>query len=48
VESDIVISSDGIPYIMHDPILARTTNVASVFPGMTLNLFETRHKIQHN
>lgn len=32
VESDIAISYDGVPFILHDPIFARTTNVADVFP----------------
>eukprot|EP01127_Copromyxa_protea_P017126 TRINITY_DN5182_c4_g1_i7.p1 TRINITY_DN5182_c4_g1~~TRINITY_DN5182_c4_g1_i7.p1 ORF type:complete len:531 (+),score=63.67 TRINITY_DN5182_c4_g1_i7:3-1595(+) len=32
VESDLVISRDGIPFVMHDPLLDRTTNVGHVFP----------------
>ncbi|XP_017375732.1 glycerophosphoinositol inositolphosphodiesterase GDPD2 isoform X1 [Cebus imitator] len=31
-ETDVMISSDGIPFLMHDEHLSRTTNVASVFP----------------
>jgi glycerophosphoryl diester phosphodiesterase len=33
VEFDLSISRDGIPFLMHDDDLARTTNVAQVFPG---------------
>ncbi|KAL0588951.1 Glycerophosphoinositol inositolphosphodiesterase GDPD2 [Plecturocebus cupreus] len=32
-ETDVMISSDGIPFLMHDEHLSRTTNVASVFPN---------------
>jgi glycerophosphoryl diester phosphodiesterase len=32
LESDIAISYDGIPFLIHDPILDRTTNVDEVFP----------------
>jgi glycerophosphoinositol inositolphosphodiesterase len=32
-ESDLRISLDGVPFIMHDDTLKRTTNVAEVFPG---------------
>ncbi|KAM4664924.1 glycerophosphoinositol inositolphosphodiesterase GDPD2 isoform 1-T1 [Discoglossus pictus] len=32
-ESDVMISLDGIPFLMHDQSLLRTTNVAEVFPG---------------
>ncbi len=32
VETDIVISRDGVPFLMHDSSLARTTNVAEIFP----------------
>ncbi|XP_006192474.2 glycerophosphoinositol inositolphosphodiesterase GDPD2 [Camelus dromedarius] len=31
-ETDVMISSDGIPFLMHDERLRRTTDVASVFP----------------
>jgi glycerophosphoryl diester phosphodiesterase len=31
-ETDIQISKDGSPFLMHDQTLARTTNVAEVFP----------------
>jgi len=33
LETDIRISLDGVPFLMHDTTLARTTNVAAVFPG---------------
>jgi glycerophosphoryl diester phosphodiesterase len=33
VETDIRISKDGVPFLMHDKNLLRTTNVAEVFPG---------------
>ncbi|WP_129666274.1 glycerophosphodiester phosphodiesterase family protein [Phytoactinopolyspora endophytica] len=32
-EIDVQLSSDGVPVIMHDTTLARTTNVEDVFPG---------------
>ncbi len=32
VETDIIISRDGTLFLMHDSTLARTTNVAQVFP----------------
>ncbi|KAM6151318.1 glycerophosphoinositol inositolphosphodiesterase GDPD2 [Rhynchocyon petersi] len=32
-ETDVMISSDGVPFLMHDEYLSRTTNVASVFPA---------------
>ncbi|XP_074057218.1 glycerophosphoinositol inositolphosphodiesterase GDPD2 isoform X2 [Macrotis lagotis] len=32
-ETDVMISSDGVPFLMHDDRLERTTNVASVFPS---------------
>lgn len=32
VETDISISLDGIPFLMHDATLTRTTDVATVFP----------------
>ncbi|XP_023058166.1 glycerophosphoinositol inositolphosphodiesterase GDPD2 isoform X1 [Piliocolobus tephrosceles] len=31
-ETDVMVSSDGVPFLMHDEHLSRTTNVASVFP----------------
>jgi glycerophosphoryl diester phosphodiesterase len=31
-ETDIRISQDGVPFLMHDAFLARTTNIAEVFP----------------
>ncbi|XP_051824098.1 glycerophosphoinositol inositolphosphodiesterase GDPD2 [Antechinus flavipes] len=31
-ETDVMVSSDGVPFLMHDKRLGRTTNVASVFP----------------
>ena len=33
LEGDIHISLDGVPFLMHDDTLKRTTNVAAVFPG---------------
>ena len=33
LETDLHISQDGIPFLMHDDTLARTTDVAAVFPG---------------
>jgi glycerophosphoryl diester phosphodiesterase len=32
VETDILISKDGIPFLMHDATLNRTTNVAEIYP----------------
>ncbi len=32
-ESDIRISLDGVPFLLHDETLARTTNIAEVFPN---------------
>ncbi len=32
IETDISLSRDGVPFLMHDDTLARTTNVAQVFP----------------
>jgi len=32
-ETDIRISKDGVPFLMHDPTLTRTTNIAEVFPN---------------
>ncbi len=31
-ETDVQISLDGVPFLMHDETLARTTNIAEVFP----------------
>jgi len=31
-ETDLRISMDGVPFLMHDDTLARTTNIAEVFP----------------
>jgi glycerophosphoryl diester phosphodiesterase len=31
-ETDVRISQDGVPFLMHDETLARTTNIAEVFP----------------
>lgn len=33
LESDVTVSYDGVLFLMHDSTLARTTNVARVFPG---------------
>jgi len=33
LEGDIRISLDGMPFLMHDDTLERTTNVAAIFPG---------------
>ncbi|XP_015241119.1 PREDICTED: glycerophosphodiester phosphodiesterase domain-containing protein 4 [Cyprinodon variegatus] len=35
LETDVTISYDGIPFLMHDSTLRRTTNVAEVFPNRT-------------
>ncbi|XP_071949551.1 glycerophosphoinositol inositolphosphodiesterase GDPD2-like isoform X2 [Antedon mediterranea] len=32
IESDVRISRDGVPYVMHDNNLRRTTNVKDIFP----------------
>uniref|UniRef100_G3TUE3 Glycerophosphodiester phosphodiesterase domain containing 2 n=1 Tax=Loxodonta africana TaxID=9785 RepID=G3TUE3_LOXAF len=32
-ETDVMVSSDGVPFLMHDEHLGRTTDVASVFPA---------------
>uniref|UniRef100_A0A286XG42 Glycerophosphodiester phosphodiesterase domain containing 2 n=1 Tax=Cavia porcellus TaxID=10141 RepID=A0A286XG42_CAVPO len=32
-ETDVMVSSDGVPFLMHDEQLTRTTDVASVFPS---------------
>ena len=31
-ETDVRISFDGVPFLMHDDTLARTTNIAEIFP----------------
>uniref|UniRef100_A0A8D0NNG2 Glycerophosphodiester phosphodiesterase domain containing 2 n=1 Tax=Sus scrofa TaxID=9823 RepID=A0A8D0NNG2_PIG len=36
-ETDVMISSDGIPFLMHDERLTRTTDVVSVFPDRVNN-----------
>ncbi|PHJ24041.1 glycerophosphodiester phosphodiesterase family protein [Cystoisospora suis] len=33
LESDVMVSADGIPFLLHDPTFARTTNIAKVFPS---------------
>lgn len=35
LETDVIISYDGVPFLMHDTTLRRTTNVADVFPNRT-------------
>src|SRR5271157_811546 len=35
MEVDVDISADGVPFLMHDDSLARTTNVAEIFPNHT-------------
>ncbi|XP_075429747.1 LOW QUALITY PROTEIN: glycerophosphoinositol inositolphosphodiesterase GDPD2-like [Ascaphus truei] len=32
-ESDVMVSRDGVPFLMHDHTLLRTTDVVRVFPG---------------
>lgn len=34
VDTDIRVSFDGVPFVMHDGSLRRTTNVATVFPDL--------------
>ncbi|XP_062983320.1 glycerophosphodiester phosphodiesterase domain-containing protein 5 isoform X2 [Elgaria multicarinata webbii] len=34
VQADVVISYDGVPFLMHDKTLRRTTNVEDVFPDL--------------
>jgi glycerophosphoryl diester phosphodiesterase len=41
VESDLRISLDGFPFVMHDEDLKRTTDVAEVFPGRQNDRAET-------
>ncbi|XP_038050263.1 glycerophosphodiester phosphodiesterase domain-containing protein 5-like isoform X2 [Patiria miniata] len=40
-ETDVKISWDGVPFLMHDSTLARTTNVHEVFPNRTDKLSES-------
>eukprot|EP00920_Eleutheroschizon_duboscqi_P026988 GHVT01066107.1.p1 GENE.GHVT01066107.1~~GHVT01066107.1.p1 ORF type:complete len:873 (+),score=45.81 GHVT01066107.1:5077-7695(+) len=35
LESDVQFSSDGVPFLMHDTTLERTTDVSHIFPGRT-------------
>ncbi|XP_026865147.2 glycerophosphodiester phosphodiesterase domain-containing protein 5 isoform X2 [Electrophorus electricus] len=35
LETDVTISYDGVPFLMHDGTLRRTTNVREVFPNRT-------------
>ncbi|XP_019903611.2 glycerophosphodiester phosphodiesterase domain-containing protein 5 isoform X2 [Esox lucius] len=35
LETDVTISYDGVPFLMHDKTLKRTTNVQEVFPNRT-------------
>ncbi|OCT96368.1 glycerophosphodiester phosphodiesterase domain-containing protein 5 [Xenopus laevis] len=35
LESDVTLSYDGVPFLMHDSTLKRTTNVRDVFPNRT-------------
>ncbi|KAG7265492.1 hypothetical protein CRUP_003581, partial [Coryphaenoides rupestris] len=35
LEADVTISYDGVPFLMHDATLLRTTNVRDVFPNRT-------------
>ncbi|OCT93353.1 glycerophosphodiester phosphodiesterase domain-containing protein 5 [Xenopus laevis] len=35
LESDVTLSYDGVPFLMHDSTLKRTTNVKDVFPNRT-------------
>uniref|UniRef100_A0A3Q2P4N5 Glycerophosphodiester phosphodiesterase domain containing 4 n=1 Tax=Fundulus heteroclitus TaxID=8078 RepID=A0A3Q2P4N5_FUNHE len=35
LETDVTISYDGVPFLMHDSTLRRTTNIAEVFPNRT-------------
>ncbi|XP_060091022.1 glycerophosphodiester phosphodiesterase domain-containing protein 5 isoform X1 [Heteronotia binoei] len=34
IQADVVISYDGVPFLMHDTTLRRTTNVEEVFPEL--------------
>ncbi|KAM4699407.1 glycerophosphodiester phosphodiesterase domain-containing protein 4 isoform 1-T1 [Discoglossus pictus] len=35
LETDVTISFDGVPFLMHDSTLRRTTNIEEVFPNWT-------------
>ncbi|XP_041656664.1 glycerophosphodiester phosphodiesterase domain-containing protein 5-like isoform X3 [Cheilinus undulatus] len=35
LETDVTISLDGVPFLMHDQTLRRTTNILEVFPNRT-------------
>ncbi|KAK5858241.1 hypothetical protein PBY51_002394 [Eleginops maclovinus] len=35
LETDVTISVDGVPFLMHDQTLLRTTNIQQVFPNRT-------------
>ncbi|XP_040195916.1 glycerophosphodiester phosphodiesterase domain-containing protein 4 isoform X1 [Rana temporaria] len=35
LETDVTISYDGVPFLMHDSTLKRTTNVQEVYPNLT-------------
>ncbi|NWY27887.1 GDPD5 protein, partial [Pheucticus melanocephalus] len=35
LETDVAISYDGVPFLMHDDTLRRTTNIAEVYPNDT-------------
>ncbi|XP_075054694.1 glycerophosphodiester phosphodiesterase domain-containing protein 4 [Mixophyes fleayi] len=35
LETDVTMSFDGVPFLMHDSTLKRTTNVQEVFPNLT-------------
>ena len=41
LETDITVSADGVLFLMHDDILARTTDAAQVFPGREDDQAET-------
>ncbi|XP_056140214.1 glycerophosphodiester phosphodiesterase domain-containing protein 5-like [Lampris incognitus] len=38
LETDVTISYDGVPFLMHDRTLRRTTNIREVFPNRTDSL----------
>ncbi|MFD0558494.1 glycerophosphoryl diester phosphodiesterase [Stackebrandtia endophytica] len=40
-EVDVQLSADGVPVLMHDATLQRTTDVADVFPGRAADLVNT-------
>ena len=41
LESDVRISFDGVPFLLHDDTLLRTTNVEEIFPSRKKNRAET-------